>query len=148
MTRGHQGPRTREGEQYQNAGSTGSRVHGSFQTGGEDPRGRPFYQEERRARTVDLPSSELAALRATGQTLDVAFQVGKNGVTEGVVKELVARLEREPLVKVKLLKGAREDASTKEVAQGLAEKAGAVLVEVRGFTALFYRPRRGRRIKA
>lgn len=93
----------------------------------------------------DLPSSEIAALKATGQTLDVAFQIGKNGVTEGVVKELVSWLEKEPLVKVKLLKGARADAGTKEVAADLAEKAGAVLVEVRGFTALFYRPKRGRK---
>lgn len=92
----------------------------------------------------ELTSHEIAALRANGQSLDVSFQVGKAGVTEGVVKELLAHLEREPLVKVRLLKGSREEAGAKAVASDLAERAGVVLVEVRGHTALFYRPRRGR----
>lgn len=95
----------------------------------------------------ELKSSEIAALKANGQSLEVAFQVGKSGVTDGVVQELVARLEREPLVKVRLLKGAREDAGVKEVAADLAERAGVVLIEVRGHTALFYRPRRGRAVR-
>lgn len=93
----------------------------------------------------DLSSHDIAGLKASGQALPVAFQVGKSGISEGVVAELKAWLEREPLVKVKLLAGAREDADTKTVAQELAEKAGVVLVEVRGHTALFYRPRKGQR---
>lgn len=93
----------------------------------------------------DLTSHEIAALKANGQSLEVAFQIGKSGVTEGVVKELVTWLEREPLVKVRLLKGARGEADAKTVAGDLAAKAGAVLVEVRGHTALFYRPKRGRK---
>lgn len=96
---------------------------------------------------IELKPSEIAALKANGQSVDVAFQIGKAGVTEGVVQELVARLDREPLVKVRLLKGAREEAGTKSVAADLAERAGAVLVEVRGHTALFYRPRKGRTVR-
>ena len=92
----------------------------------------------------ELSSHDIAALKASGQSLDVAFQVGKSGITEGVVKELLNWLEREPLVKVRLLKGAREDGDTKTMAAELAQKAGVTLVEVRGHTALFYRPRRGR----
>lgn len=98
-------------------------------------------------RMSELSSSDLAALKASGQSLEAAFQVGKNGVTEGVVKELLTWLGREPLVKVKLLKGAIGEADTKSVAKGLAERAGVVLVEVRGHTALFYQPRKGRRVR-
>jgi RNA-binding protein len=94
---------------------------------------------------ANLTSHDLAALRATGQTLGVAFQVGKDGVSEGVVKELQARLERDPLVKVKILASAREDADAKALAQGLAQAARVTLVEVRGHTALFYRPPRHKR---
>jgi RNA-binding protein len=94
----------------------------------------------------DLPSSEIAALKATGQSLDAAFQMGKNGLTEGVVKELLAWLEREPLVKVRMLKGALDEGDAKMIATQLAEQAGVVLVEVRGHTALFYKPK-GRRKK-
>lgn len=97
---------------------------------------------------AEISSHDMAALRATGQTLDVAFAVGKEGVTDGVVKELQNRLSKEPLVKVRIHKGAREgeeDLSTKEVARDLAAKARVVLVEVRGHTALFHRPPRHKR---
>lgn len=95
---------------------------------------------------ADLTSADLAALRATGQSLDVAFQVGKSGITDGVVKELQAHLSREPLVKVRILKGAREEGDdTKALAQDLAARARVRLVEVRGHTALFHRPPRHKR---
>ena len=97
---------------------------------------------------ADLSSHDMAALRATGQTLDVAFAVGKDGVTDGVVKELQNRLTREPLVKVRIHASAREgeaEASTKDLARDLAARARVTLVEVRGHTALFHRPPRHKR---
>ena len=94
---------------------------------------------------AELTSHDMAALRAQGQSLDPAFQVGKDGVTDGVVKELQQRLMREPLVKVRLLRGALGEASTKALAQDLATRARVVLVETRGHTALFYRAPRHKR---
>lgn len=94
---------------------------------------------------ADPTSADLAALRATGQTLAVAFQIGKSGLTDGVVKELQARLAQEPLVKVKLLKSAREDGDVAALARELAERARVVLVETRGHTALYYRKPRHKR---
>lgn len=92
-----------------------------------------------------LTPADLAALRATGQTIDAAFQVGKGGVSEGIVKELQAHLSREPLVKVKFLKGALGESDVKTAAADLAQRARVVLVETRGFTALFHRPPRHKR---
>jgi len=97
---------------------------------------------------ADISSQDIAALKATGQSLDVAFQVGKSGVTEGVIGELKKWLEREPLVKVRIMRGARGDADAKSIATDIAEKAGVILVEVRGHTALFYRHRKGQRRRA
>lgn len=94
---------------------------------------------------ADLTSHDLAELRASGQSLAVAFQIGKGGLSEGVVRELQMRLAREPLVKVKILAGAREDADAKTLAKELAAQAKVRLVEVRGHTALFYRPPRHKR---
>ena len=95
---------------------------------------------------AELTSHDMAALRAQGQTLDPAFQIGKDGVTDGVVKELQQRLMREPLIKVKLLGGALAgEASTKDLAVDLATRARVILVETRGHTALFYRPPRHKR---
>lgn len=94
---------------------------------------------------ANLTPADLAALRATGQTLDVAFSVGKSGVTEGVVKELQAHLAREPLVKVRIHASASEESDTRAIATDLAARARVVLVEVRGHTALFHRPPRHKR---
>ena len=94
---------------------------------------------------ADLTSHDLAALRASGQTIDAAFQVGKSGVTDGVVKELQAHLTREPLVKVKILKAALGDVDVRALAEDLAKRARVTLVEVRGGMALFHRPPRHRR---
>jgi RNA-binding protein len=97
------------------------------------------------AAMAKLTPADMAALRATGQTIDAAFQIGKSGVTDGVVKELQAHLSREPLVKVKLLKSALGEADIKAVAADLATRARVVLVETRGHTALFHRPPRHKR---
>lgn len=98
-----------------------------------------------RPNVAEISSADMAALRATGQTLGVAFQIGKSGVTDGVVKELQAHLSREPLVKVKVLKSALESGDIDALARDLATRARVVLVETRGHTALFHRPPRHKR---
>ena len=94
---------------------------------------------------AQLTPSDLAALRASGQSIDAAFQVGKGGVTEGVVKELQSWLSREPLVKVKIQKAAFGEGDVRAVAADLAARARVTLVEVRGHMALFHRPPRHKR---
>lgn len=94
---------------------------------------------------ADLTSKEIANLKARAQDLTPALQIGKAGLSEGVVGEVAAHLDREPLVKVKLLKAALEEGDKGDVAERLAEAVGAVLVEVRGSTVVLYRRRRGRR---
>lgn len=96
---------------------------------------------------AQLTNHEIQALRATGQSLDASFQIGKSGVTDGVVKELQTWLSREPLVKVRILKSALppDGADTEALARDLAERARVTFVEARGHTALFYRPPRHKR---
>ena len=91
---------------------------------------------------MTLSSKEMAALKAKAQELPAALQMGKSGITDGFVAEVSAHLEREPLVKVKLLKSALESGSKKDLAQEVADRLGATLVEVRGHTAVYYKPRR------
>lgn len=81
-----------------------------------------------------LDPGKLRECRAKAQRLEATLQVGKAGVTDAVVTELVVQLTERKLVKVKLLKG-----DTKADARRLAERAGAELVEVRGRTAVLFR---------
>lgn len=69
--------------------------------------------------------------------LDVTVWVGKRGV-ESVAEELSDQLKNEELVKVKFLRAARGGTSTDELAEDLAEAAGATLYETRGNTAVYH----------
>ena len=85
-------------------------------------------------------------LRAEGQDLEPTVNVGKGGITEGVLEELDAQLRRNHLVKVRIQRSAvgvdkdAKDSQAIELARGL----GAELVERRGHTVLLYR-RKARR---
>jgi RNA-binding protein len=79
-------------------------------------------------------------LRSRGQSVGATIRVGKAGVTEGVVDEADGQLEDRDLVKVRLLRSARAGADREELAEELARRADAELVEVRGNTALLHRP--------
>ena len=88
-----------------------------------------------------LTNAQVQQKRAEAQQLDVTLQVGKNGVNAATVAELDAQLKKKKLVKVRLLKtatvgGAEDDAQ----ARGLAEGTRSHLIEVRGHTAVYFRP--------
>ena len=80
--------------------------------------------------------------RKKAHELDATVRVGKNGV-ESVAEELASQLANDEPVKVKFLRSARggRDTETEDVAEELAEKAGAKLVETRGHTAVYIRKR-------
>ena len=88
-----------------------------------------------------LTNAQVQEKRAAAQTLDVTLHVGKNGVNEATIAELDAQLKKKKLVKVRLLKaateGGAEDASQ---AQRLAASTRSTHIEVRGHTAVFFRP--------
>lgn len=67
--------------------------------------------------------------------------IGKGGVSEGVVKEIDVRLEREGAIKIKVLRSASVD--TEATALLLANALGAEVVDVRGRTFVLRRMRRG-----
>lgn len=72
--------------------------------------------------------------------LDATVRVGKGGV-ESVADELADQLANTEPVKVKFLRSARggKDTETEDVAEELADEAGAKLVETRGHTAVYVR---------
>ncbi|MGD9963409.1 MAG: YhbY family RNA-binding protein [Thermoplasmata archaeon] len=75
-----------------------------------------------------------AFLKGAAQKLEPTVHVGKDGVTDKVVEEVVRQLKQKRLVKVRLLPSMEEDRH--EAAERLAAKASAVLIEVRGRTAV------------
>jgi RNA-binding protein len=81
-------------------------------------------------------------LRVLGQRIDPTLFVGRDGATDAVAAEAAAQLKNRPLIKVKITPPPEGGATRHEVAAELAKKAGAELVEVRGFTAVLASRRR------
>ncbi|WP_276260740.1 YhbY family RNA-binding protein [Haloglomus litoreum] len=77
-------------------------------------------------------------LKQRAHDLDVTVWVGKAGL-DPVVEELRDQLEGEELVKVKFLRSARGGTTTEELAEELADRAGATLFRTRGHTGVFRR---------
>ncbi len=68
--------------------------------------------------------------------LDATLRVGKHGAAS-VADELSDQLDDRGLVKVKFLRSSLGGTTTDELADELAEMAGASVVQTRGHTAVF-----------
>jgi RNA-binding protein len=65
--------------------------------------------------------------------------VGKDGLTPQLSSEIEKQLNRNRMVKVRILKSALQTETAKAIASGAAEQTGASLVEVRGHVFILYR---------
>lgn len=77
----------------------------------------------------------------------VVVRVGKRGLTDEVIAEIDNALQSQGVVKVKLMKNFRElfDVNREvrgELANELAKKLNASVVEIRGYTVVLRRPKR------
>jgi RNA-binding protein len=70
------------------------------------------------------------------------IHVGKEGFTPQSAKEIDKQLEKNRMVKVKILRSALQDETAKAIATKAAEQAGASLVEIRGHVFILYRKRK------
>jgi len=91
---------------------------------------KPFHSKQR----IIMAHEDL---QQKAHDLDVTVWVGKSGV-ESVVDELADQLDDRDLVKVKFLRAARGGTSVDELAEELAERVDADLVETRGNTAVYH----------
>jgi RNA-binding protein len=86
---------------------------------------------------VPLTGKQRRHLRALGHHLDPVVQLGKAGLTDGVVTAVDAVLEQHELVKVRVGTECPDDRN--DVADALAERLGAEVAQVLGRTLLLYR---------
>ena len=84
-----------------------------------------------------ITGKQRSYLRKLGQELDPVVFIGKNDVTETVIKELDKNLTAQELVKVKIQEGSILEA--KPVANELAEMLDAEVVQAIGRKFVMYR---------
>ncbi|HTN89919.1 YhbY family RNA-binding protein [Sorangium sp. So ce388] len=86
---------------------------------------------------MDLTGKQRRHLRALGHHLDPVVQLGKAGLTDGVVAAVEAAVERHELVKVRLGTECPDDLG--DVADALSERLRAEVAQTLGRTILLYR---------
>lgn len=87
-----------------------------------------------------LTGKQKRHLRSLAHSLQPIFQVGKGGTNEQMIRQISEALERRELIKVSILNNNLDD--PKEVAEELAEGAGAELVQLIGRTIVLYKESR------
>jgi RNA-binding protein len=86
---------------------------------------------------MSLTGKQRRHLRGLGHALDPVVQIGKDGVTDGVVAALGTALDTHELVKVKI--GQTAPDGRHDAAAALATQTGSELVQVLGRSILLYR---------
>ena len=76
-------------------------------------------------------------LRGLGVSLKPAVVVGKEGLSEALLRAVNAAVDADELIKVRLLDNV--DGDRKQIARELAERAEVELIQILGRTVLLYR---------
>jgi RNA-binding protein len=85
-----------------------------------------------------MPSGDLRRkLRAAAHALPAVVQIGKEGVTTPVIKQVTGALADHELIKVKI--GGESPADRFEIAQRLAEESGVKVVQIVGRVLVLYK---------
>lgn len=84
-----------------------------------------------------MTGKQRASLRKIAANLQPIFQIGKQGVTENLMKQLDDALEAREIIKITILETAGE--STKELCNEIAKELGAEPVQAIGNKFTIYR---------
>ncbi len=89
---------------------------------------------------MDLTSKQRAYLKSLSGKIESIFQIGKSSLTPSFTDAVSDALEKRELVKISVLKNCADD--PKELAQMVAERTHADVVQVIGKKIILYRPSR------
>ena len=87
-----------------------------------------------------MTGKQRAALRKMANPIETVIYIGKDGITDHVVKEVYDALEARELIKGCVQQGA--PISAKEALQSLCERTGAELVQFIGRRFVLFKPSR------
>lgn len=84
-----------------------------------------------------INTKQRAYLRSLAQTMQPIFQVGKNGITDALIKDLTDALDVRELIKITILNTVPGD--KKEIAQELAFKTSSEFIQLIGNKLTLYK---------
>ncbi len=86
---------------------------------------------------MNLRGKQKQYLKKEAHHMQPIFQIGKAGLTDEIVHQIDAALEKRELIKINLLQNTDEEAAG--VAEVVAEKLDAIIVQKIGKTIIFFR---------
>lgn len=84
-----------------------------------------------------ITSKQRAFLRGLSNSYETLFQVGKNGITDTLIKQVDDALKARELIKINSLENT--PSTPKEIANTIAEKTKSDVVQVVGRKMIFYK---------
>lgn len=87
-----------------------------------------------------MTSKQRAYLRGLANNIEPIFQLGKNGISDNLIKQIDDALEARELIKITVLETAPDDIH--DIGNILAENTGSVLVQIMGKKITLYRPKK------
>lgn len=70
--------------------------------------------------------------------------IGKEGITPQMIKEVTKQLDAREIIKIKILKTALQEEDTKNIAASIATQTESELIDVRGHTFLLFKKKKKR----
>lgn len=87
-----------------------------------------------------MTSKQRAFLKKEAHDLEPIVRIGKEGLTDNIVKSLLDAINSRELIKVKILQNLEADKDeARELAEKLSKKSGAELVGIIGKIMIFYK---------
>jgi RNA-binding protein len=68
-------------------------------------------------------------------------KIGKNGASKEILQEISKQLDKNKMVKIKILKTALQTNEAHKMASEIAVQTRSALVEIRGHTFMLYKPK-------
>ena len=87
-----------------------------------------------------MNSKQRAFLRSLANNITSIFQVGKNGISENLIKQVDDALEARELIKLNVLETSPDDINN--IANLIAEKTKSNIVQIMGNKITLYRARK------
>jgi RNA-binding protein len=72
-------------------------------------------------------------LRKKAMMLTPTIRIGKQGLTESIIKEITAQLKKKKMIKIRLLKAVLQEKKKQELIDELAEKTNSRVINKIGF---------------
>jgi RNA-binding protein len=85
-----------------------------------------------------LDKKRLYELKSKSRSLDPVIRIGKNGLTDGMLKEIIMHLKKKGLIKIKVLNNALSNSTLDDFIKTLTEKCNCVLIDKIGLTFAVY----------